>query len=105
MNHADVVGYAVDGEIFCPDCAGTPDDDMDVVFAGHEFDFQPCCDGCGCEIEVTVLQEEDQEDEDLAEDDFSDVVAADHDPLLDEDLMFDDDDLLEDVDFEDEDEE
>jgi len=54
----EVVAYATpDAELFCPDCAGdeararheklagwTP------VFAGDEWDYIPCCDGCGAPI-------------------------------------------------------
>lgn len=39
-------------------CGMTDDEGNPIhaVFAGDEWDYQPCCDGCGEEISVTVLQ-------------------------------------------------
>lgn len=41
------------GECNMTDEEGNP---VNAVFAGDEWDFQLFCEGCGCEIEVTVLQ-------------------------------------------------
>lgn len=62
MNAADVVGYAEDGEIYCPDCG---DSRMSPIFAGEEWDYAPTCEECGEVLDVCVLHEE--EDDEWAE--------------------------------------
>lgn len=49
----DIVGYAIDGDVFCDNCAkdGAP------VLAGDEFDYQPHCAACGKKLNVSVIKE------------------------------------------------
>ncbi len=80
MNHADVTGYAIDGEIYCPSCADLGlDEEENPIFAGSEFDEPPHCSDCGEEIEVSLSGDgensQDLEDSDLEKEGFEDITV------------------------------
>lgn len=65
MRTYDVIGYALDGDLYCKYCFDSLDeskqsmgewDKPQAVFAGSEWDYSPCCAICGEEIEVNVIQ-------------------------------------------------
>lgn len=56
MKSYDIVGYAIDGRVFCEDCApSNADEYMDPIFAGSEWDCAPSCDECLCALDVCVI--------------------------------------------------
>lgn len=68
MKCYDVLGYTYDADIWCEDClpVDPEDDDTYPIFADSEWDYQPCCNACGMELEgVTVLGESAEEEEDI----------------------------------------
>ncbi len=60
MNSADTTGIIIDSEIYCTICAD--EDEGDAIFAGSEYDYQPYCNECGNEIEVSLLNENEDTD-------------------------------------------
>jgi len=50
----DVVGYVIDGSIYCPDCAGGKGD---PIFRSDEFDSPPICEGCGMGVDASLTTE------------------------------------------------
>jgi len=45
----DVVGYVIDGSIYCPDCAGGKGD---PIFRSDEFDYPPVCENEKCRVGI-----------------------------------------------------
>lgn len=73
MKSWEVVAWAKDGEVYCPDCAqefGLPeslaaqeDSEWCPVFASDEWDHWPTCTGClGTIYEVNMIGEEEEEE-------------------------------------------
>ena len=58
-NCFDVLGYADEGALYCPDCfEGDADsDDVAVVFRETEFDCPQCCSTCGDDLEVQLTSD------------------------------------------------
>jgi len=54
MKATDVVAYAEDGAIYCPNCANESES-MEPVFADSEWDSFPTCDACGEKIKEVSL--------------------------------------------------
>lgn len=55
MNAAEIVGWSVDAEDYCADCAF----DGNPIFAGDEaIGTRPKCAGCGSEIEMSLTTAE-----------------------------------------------
>lgn len=47
MHACDIIGYVVDGELYCPACAPRTDgDDCGPVFGGSETDYPSHCAAC-----------------------------------------------------------
>ena len=59
MKSFDVVGYAIDCNIYCPGCSDAEvRRDGDPIFVGSEWDYYPVCDECGGEIDEVDLTED-----------------------------------------------
>lgn len=62
MKSTDVVGYTIEGAVYCPDCispeAKANKDDCSPVFADQEWDYTPTCDTCGEKLEGYNLTRE-----------------------------------------------
>lgn len=69
MKMYDIIGYAIDGEIYCLDCAedGNTDNDTDgasPIFAGDDSMNCPHCSSCGDSLfdECTCKTEDETEE-------------------------------------------
>lgn len=63
MKDYEVVGFYWQGDVLCMSCAleettQDDEDELEPIFASHEFDFLPQCENCGEEIEVEVIGED-----------------------------------------------
>lgn len=59
MKGYNVVGYAYNGDIYCPDCGSEfSEEEKTPIFADTEFDFIPVCAECGTELEDYSLTRE-----------------------------------------------
>lgn len=63
MKTYEVVGYALDGDVYCPDCIEDEErEEASPVFAGDEWEFPPpCCGNCGEVIECSLIENPDDE--------------------------------------------
>jgi len=61
MRAYDYDAVVYDGAVYCLDCLPVEVEHPDVrpIFATDEWEYRPCCDRCGREVEcVTVIGEE-----------------------------------------------
>lgn len=64
MKCYEVVGYAMDGEVYCVDCI-TEQEQVYPIFAEAEFiGYAPCCAECGEALDVQVIEAEETQGED-----------------------------------------
>ena len=58
-NCFDVLGYAEDGALYCPDCfeGDEEGDEVSPVFGETEFDCPQCCSTCGDDLEVQLTSD------------------------------------------------